>query len=70
MEPIAGLERISKGRWKLVSFVSSLSGRNPTTEIYSVVKYVALRIKAHVFNARSLLALSRFIRPVLAKKSY
>jgi len=69
MEPIAGLERISKGRWKLVSFRSPLSKRK-LTGIHSAVKFVASRVKAHVFNVRSLLALSLSIQPVLAKKSY
>jgi len=55
---------ISRGRWKLVSFMSPLSGRKPTTVISTQ------HCEIGVFYAGSFLALSHSIQPVHAKESY
>jgi len=68
MEPIVGLEEISKQRWKLVC-LSFIFQQEILLTSHSDVAYVILE-QVHVFNVPRPVALLRFMRPVRGKRNY
>lgn len=70
MEPITGLDKVSKQRWKLVSsFLVSFLGRVPIDVVNHRNVLFAASARGHVFNAARLLVFLHFMQRAPARRS-